>query len=162
MECPPTSSALATIRQACSRDFASISKLNLFTKRPQRTDLQLREYLIAEIDRELVGCAALRCRRDFGYLYGLTVHPNWRRQGIGHSLTARRLEAIGTQGLHHAFVFAMFWNVKFFKRHGFALTDRNRASQLRWLHMDFEDTWCRRSALLSLSFDASRPQRAAE
>lgn len=162
MECPATSSALASIRQASRRDFASISKLNLLTKRPQRTDLQLREYLIAEIDRELVGCAALRCRRDCGYLYGLTVHPYWRRQGIGHSLTAQRLETIRAKGLHHAFVFAMFWNVKFFKRHGFALTDKSRASQLRWLHMDFEDAWCRRSALLSLSFHASRPQPAAK
>jgi N-acetylglutamate synthase-like GNAT family acetyltransferase len=162
MEYLPTASALATIRQARSRDFARISKLNLLTKRPQRTDLQLCEYLIAEIDRELVGCAALRCRRDCGYLYGLTVHPSWRRQGIGHSLTNRRLEATRTQGLHHAFVFAMFWNVKFFKRHGFALTDKSRASQLRWLHMDFEDAWCRRSALLFLSFDASPPQPATQ
>jgi amino-acid N-acetyltransferase len=162
MESPSTPSALATIRRASSRDFHSISKLNLLTKRPQRTDLRSPEYLIAEIDGELVGCAALRCRRDCGYLYGLTVHPNWRRQGIGHSLTDQRLEAIRAQGLQHAFVFAMFWNVKFFKRHGFALTDRSRASQLRWLHMDFEDAWCRRSALLSLSFDASRQQQTAE
>jgi hypothetical protein len=56
----------------------------------------------------------------------------------------------------------MFWNVKFFKRHGFALADRSRALQLRWLHMDFEDVWCRRSALLSLSFDAPRSQRTTE
>jgi len=161
MDYATKSSALA-IRQATSHDFAMISKLNLLTKRPQRTDLQLHEYLVAEINSELVGCAALRCRRDSGYLYGLTVHPDWRRQGIGHSLTDRRLEAIRAQGLHHAVVFAMFWNVKFFKRHGFVLTNRSRASELRWLHKDFEDAWCRRSALLSLSFDASHTQFSAE
>jgi N-acetylglutamate synthase-like GNAT family acetyltransferase len=162
MECNSTSSASATIRQANSRDFATISNLNRLTKRPQRTDVQLREYLVAEIDRVLVGCAALRCRRDSGYLYGLTVDPGWRRQGIGHSLTAQRLETIRAKGLNRAFVFAMFWNVKFFKRHGFALADRTRAAELRWLHKDFEEAWCRRSALLFISFGAKGPRPQAE
>jgi N-acetylglutamate synthase-like GNAT family acetyltransferase len=144
------------IRKATRLDFVKISKLNTLTKRPQRTDAQFREYFVAEMATEIVGCAALRCRRNSGYLYGLTVHPRWRRHGIGHSLTKNRLETIRDKRLKTAFVFAMFWNVKFFKQHGFRLTDRKRASQLQWLHKDFEEDWCRRSALLFLSIDTLR------
>lgn len=161
MEQPPKSTDVV-IRKAIRPDFVKISKLNILTKRPRRTDVQFQEYFVAEMATEIIGCAALRCCRDSGYLYGLTVHPRWRRRGIGHALTNQRLEAARAKGLQTAFVFAMFWNAKFFKRHGFALTERSRASQLRWLHKDFEDGWCRRSALLFLPLDASRPQPSAE
>jgi N-acetylglutamate synthase-like GNAT family acetyltransferase len=161
MEQLPTSTNFV-IRKATRPDFVKISKLNFFTKRPQRTDARFQEYFVAELATEIVGCAALRCRRDSGYLYGLTVDPRWRRHGIGHSLTNRRLEAVRAKGLQTAFVFAMFWNAKFFKRHGFMLTERTRALQLCWLHKDFEARWCRRSALLFLPLDASRPQSPAE
>ena len=147
-----------SIRKAAPRDFSKISKLNVLTRRPQRSDRRFHEYFVAEIADDLVGCAALRCRQDSGYLYGLTVHPSWRRHGIGHLLTNRRLEEIQAKGIQTALVFAMFWNVKFFKRHGFLLTEKTRASEFRWLHKDFEDAWCRRSALLALSLGALRPQ----
>jgi N-acetylglutamate synthase-like GNAT family acetyltransferase len=150
------------IRRATSRDFSNISKLNDLTKRPQRTDSRFQEYFIAESGGDFVGCAAFRCRRDAGYLYGLTVHPSWRRRGIGHALTERRLEAVRSNGIRTTFVFAMFWNVKFFERHGFLVTPKSRTLELRWLHNDFEERWCRRSALLVLSLQALSPQSAAQ
>jgi N-acetylglutamate synthase-like GNAT family acetyltransferase len=152
MQPSPTPNALV-IRRANRRDFVKISRLNTLTKRPQRTDTRFLEYFVAEISADIVGCAALRCRRDLAYLYGLTVHPRWRRKGIGHSLTSHRLEAARAQEVNIAYVLAMFWNVKFFERHGFRLTGKGCAAQLQWLHLDFDDKWCRHSALLALTFE---------
>lgn len=139
------------LRKAKRLDFPSIIELNHLTKRPERTDTRFSEYFVAETTTGIVGCAALRCRRRLAYLYGLTVHPLWRRKGIGHTLTDLRLEIARAKQNHSAFVLAMFWNVKFFKRHGFALAQKQRTAQLRWLHQDFDDKWSRYSALLCVS-----------
>jgi len=154
--------AAVTFRRATRTDWDQISELNVITKRPRRADSLPQEYFVAETSSGIVGCAALRCRRNAGYLYGLTVHPRWRRLGIGHSLTAQRLETIQAARLTAAYVFAMFWNVRFFKSHGFSLIKRAFGSQLRWLHEDFEEEWCRRSALLTSTVDVPKNHRQSK
>jgi N-acetylglutamate synthase-like GNAT family acetyltransferase len=98
----------------------------------------------------IVGCAAVRKRGKVGYLYGLAVDKAWRRQGVGHTLTCERLNWLCTQRATSALVLAMFWNVKFFKKHGFILTNKSTFTRLERLHCDFSDRWGTRSALLVL------------
>jgi N-acetylglutamate synthase-like GNAT family acetyltransferase len=116
--------------------------------RPKRSDSVTSEYFIAESAEGIVACAAVRASGQFGYLYGLAVEKGWRRQGIGHELTHRRLDWLCEVRVELAFVFAMFWNVRFFKRHGFKLADRKRLLDLVSLHEDFTEEWNSRSALL--------------
>lgn len=87
-------------------------------------------------------------RANLGYLYGLAVAKDWRRRGIGHALTQERLDWLASKSIKSVYVLAMFWNIRFFKKHGFVLVDRKIFSDLSHLHEDFSDRWSRRSALL--------------
>ncbi|SRR6266478_4854428 len=140
-----------SIRGATKNDWRAIRELQAVTNRPKRADSAITDYFVAEVRGEITGCAGLRIRTPCGYLYGLVVHPRWRKQGIGHCLTSQRIERTIESNLERAYVLSMFWNVRFFKRHGFELLARSEAAQLGWLHKDFTETWCNRSALLCIS-----------
>jgi N-acetylglutamate synthase-like GNAT family acetyltransferase len=139
------------VRRARKEDQRLILKLQSLTNRPRRQDNSFSDYFIAEINGRAVGTAALRCRRNSAYLYGLTVLPQWRRRGIGHLLTAKRLDSAEARCMNCAYVMAMFWNIRFFKRHKFKVINKTLACELEWLHKDFEESWCSRSAVLSLA-----------
>ena len=136
------------IRRATEDDSSAIELFHKAMRRPPRSDSVASEYFIAESLGKIVGCAAVRAQGRFGYLYGLAVDKTWRRQGIGHSLTQRRLDWLRETGAESAFVFAMFWNIHFFRRHGFKPIDRKRRFELAGFHQDFTETWNSRSALL--------------
>jgi N-acetylglutamate synthase-like GNAT family acetyltransferase len=146
-----------TIRRASSDDLKSIVDLQLRSRRPRRTDSKTKEYFVAMVEQKIVGCAAVRKRKDLGYLYGLVVEKTWRRRGIGHALTHVRLDWLRHESAVRVFVLAMFWNIKFFRKHGFALVDKRKAHGLRRLHCDFEDAWSSRSALLHLELSSRVP-----
>ena len=139
-----------SIRRAKSTDWKSIQELQQRLNRPLRTDSVASEYFVAVSGAHIVGCAAVRKRGGIGYLYGLAVDKPWRRQGIGHALTEARLHWLREHATQVAFVMAMFWNIKFFRKHDFSLADRNGIAALDRLHSDFVDSWSRRSALLSV------------
>src|SRR5437868_2258298 len=80
------------IRRATEDDLQAIVRFHEVQHRPPRSDSITLEYFIAESLGNIVGCAAVRARGQFGYLYGLAVDKAWRRQGIGHSLTQHRLD----------------------------------------------------------------------
>lgn len=136
------------IRRATENDSAAIARFHEGLRRPARSDSITSEYFIAESLESIIGCAAVRAREQFGYLYGLAVDKAWRRQGIGYSLTQRRLDWLRARGVESAFVCAMFWNIRFFKRHEFKLADRKRRVELVSLHQDFTEHWNSHSALL--------------
>jgi N-acetylglutamate synthase-like GNAT family acetyltransferase len=140
-----------TIRRATSDDRESIQELQARLNRPSRTDSVTSEYFVAVSVPQIVACAAVRKRGNIGYLYGLVVDKPWRRQGIGHALTETRLHWLRSQNIEVAVVIAMFWNVKFFKKHDFSLTNRRSMGELERLHSDFGESWSRRSALLSVN-----------
>jgi N-acetylglutamate synthase-like GNAT family acetyltransferase len=123
--------------------------------RPCRSDSVISEYFIEESEQGIVGCAAVRKQDNRGYLYGLAVDKSWRRKGIGHTLTQKRLDWLGAQGVALAFVMSMFWNVRFFKKHGFSLTNKATTAELKGLHNDFSDNWSSRSALLVVDLSSS-------
>jgi N-acetylglutamate synthase-like GNAT family acetyltransferase len=139
-----------SIRRATTQDRQYITELQERLNRPLRSDSVTCEYFVAVNGRQIVGCAAVRKRGNVGYLYGLAVDKPWRRQGIGHALTQTRLEWLRNEQVRSAFVMAMFWNIRFFRKHGFILTKRRTMGAVQSLHSDFSDAWSRRSALLFL------------
>ena len=139
------------IRRATKVDAGLVQELQRRINRPSRSDSVIREYFVAVSGEEIVGCAAVRKQGEIGYLYGLGVDKSWRRRGIGHSLTKARLDWLFEQNAASAFVMSMFWNVRFFQKHGFQLTSPQDKQRLRALHDDFTDGWATRSALLKLN-----------
>jgi N-acetylglutamate synthase-like GNAT family acetyltransferase len=141
-----------TIRRASGADCAAILALHGALNRPAREDSCGSEYFVASTAESVIGCAAVRKNRDLGYLYGLCVDKAWRRQGVGHALTQERLDWLLAEAVNSAYVLAMFWNVRFFKKHGFELVDRSLLRELSHLHGDFSQSWSARSALLRCKF----------
>ena len=148
-----------SIRRATGRDSEDVNQLQKNLRRPQRSDSVISEYFVAVSEQRIVGCAAVRERDGIGYLYGLAVEKSWRRMGIGHALTTTRLEWLRGRNILSGFVLAMFWNIRFFKKHGFRLTNREKVNDLQQLHGDFCDLWSKRSALLFVDLSSSSPKR---
>lgn len=146
-----------SIRRARAADCKSVQDLQNRLHRPLRSDSTIQDYFLAIEGHKIVGCAAVRKRNDLGYLYGLVVDKPARRRGIGHALTQRRLDWLRQENVFSVFVMAMFWNIKFFKKHGFTLTNKRKVDGLAQLHCDFRDAWSSRSALLFLRL----PSRAS-
>jgi len=140
------------ITRASDAAAAAILALQKALNRPSREDSLTSEYFVATTAETVIGCAAVRKNGDVGYLYGLAVDKAWRRRGIGHALTQERLDWLRSEAANSAYVLAMFWNVRFFKKHGFELIDRSLARELGQLHGDFSQSWSARSALLRRKF----------
>ena len=145
-----STSAIWFIRRARPQDREPVAQLLARLNRPARSDSVIKEYFVAYSGDQIIGCAAVRCRKKIGYLYGLAVEKSWRKRGIGHALTEVRLNRLRTKRSEAAYVLSMFWNLRFFRKHGFVVTDRRNKGSLEWLHSDFSDAWSKRSALLAL------------
>ena len=144
------------IRSASEEDWSAILALQNSLNRPVRADSVATEFVVAITD-SIVGCGAVRKRGGLGYLYGLAVSKKWRKQGIGHALTQQRLDWLRVQGVTSVFVLAMFWNIKFFRKHGFELVPKSLLPSLLHLHGDFSQHWSARSALLSCNLPVINP-----
>lgn len=137
-----------TIRRATEADAEAISCFQRLLNRPRRADSVSSEYFLAEAAGNIVGCAAVRARGQTGYLYGLVVDKSWRHRGIGHALTDQRLDWLREAGADLAFGLVMFWNIRFFKQHGFELAESKKKLELVNLHDDFTENWSSHSALM--------------
>jgi N-acetylglutamate synthase-like GNAT family acetyltransferase len=146
-----------SIRRATARDHDAVKEFQARARRPSRSDSVITEYFVAVSETKIVGCAAVRKRGQVGYLYGLVVDERWRRRGIGHALTQKRLDWLHDRNVTLGFVMAMFWNIRFFKKHGFVLTPKRNHQELENLHRDFTDRWSARSALLVSHLSSSSP-----
>ncbi len=136
------------IRPADSTDVPQIRHLYHRAGRPRRPCVRFAEYIIAEDEGHVVGCAAVRSVGNGGYLYGLCVHPDWRCRGIGSALTKARLRRVASKGGGPAVALAMFWNVRFFRRLGFALAKRDRLPRIWRRVSDLSNPTYRRSAVM--------------
>lgn len=137
------------IRPARRSDAPEIRELYRLTGRPRRGAVRCAEYFVSVEDRRVVGCAAVRAIGDGGYLYGLAVHPDYRRKRIGSALTLARLRRVRHDGGTVAIVLVMFWNVRFFKRLGFKLVPRDLLPHTFRRVADLRNPVYRRSAVLS-------------
>jgi N-acetylglutamate synthase-like GNAT family acetyltransferase len=145
------------LRKARRSEWPAVLHLQSEEKRPPRKDSQVSDYFVA-LDRGiLVGCVGVREQEETGYLYGLVVAKKWRRRGIGHALVGNCIAVLQKNGMKRVYLLAMFWNIRFFSKHGFSLVDRQLRPQLASLHVDFVENWARRSALLCLTLRAQLP-----
>jgi N-acetylglutamate synthase-like GNAT family acetyltransferase len=136
------------LSRAREEDWPAIVALQSAEHRPKHEGSRVSEYFVAKVGDDLVGCVAGRHSGGIGYLYGLVVGKNWRRRGIGHALTDKCLSHLQTRNASQVLALAMFWNVRFFKRHNFIVVKRSTFPGLMDLHGDFCEAWGCHSALL--------------
>lgn len=140
------SAAELEIRPAADSDVEWIRSFNILTRRPDRQLILWREYFVAWIGEERVGCAAVERLAEGGYLYGLSVQPNYRRSGIGSALTRARVEHVRAWNGKFAVALAMFWNLRFFRGLGFDNVPKASLPEAVTQLPDFRNSALRRSA----------------
>lgn len=79
----------------------------------------IQEFVVAELDGEVVGFGALHVMwQDLAEVRTLAVDVNNKRRGLGAALLNELLERAKNLGVHR--VFCLTFEVDFFQRHGFA------------------------------------------
>jgi amino-acid N-acetyltransferase len=82
----------------------------------------VQDFVVAEIDGDVVGCGALHVLwADLGEVRTLAVHTEHRATGIGAELLGRLIEIARELGLTR--LFALSFHTEFFARHGFVEID---------------------------------------
>jgi amino-acid N-acetyltransferase len=78
----------------------------------------IQEFLVAEVDGEVVGCGALHVMwEDLAEVRTLAVRPDRSGQGIGSALLSALLDRARAVGVRR--VFCLTFMVDFFRAHGF-------------------------------------------
>ncbi|NMH96033.1 amino-acid N-acetyltransferase [Pseudonocardia sp. K10HN5] len=82
----------------------------------------VQEFLVAEIDGEVVGCGALHVLwEDLGEIRTVAVHSRVLGQGVGHAIVGALIDNARELGLERLFV--LTFEKHFFGRHGFSEID---------------------------------------
>ncbi|MFC5993186.1 amino-acid N-acetyltransferase [Pseudonocardia hispaniensis] len=82
----------------------------------------VQEFLVAELDEEVVGCGALHVLwEDLGEVRTVAVHPRLLGHGVGHAIVDGLIANARELGLSRLFV--LTFERSFFGRHGFAEID---------------------------------------
>jgi amino-acid N-acetyltransferase len=121
--------ATVAVRRARTADVRTIRQLVdeyagrvLLAKETVTLYESVQEFLVAEIDGEVVGCGALHVLwEDLGEIRTVAVHPRVRGKGAGHAIVSALLENARELGLQRIFV--LTFEKQFFARHGFAEID---------------------------------------
>ncbi len=117
------------VRRARTADVARIRELVdayagrvLLAKETVTLYEAVQEFLVGEVDGEVVGCGALHVLwEDLGEIRTVAVHPDAVGQGVGHAVVAALLARARELGLRRIFV--LTFEEKFFARHGFTEID---------------------------------------
>ena len=82
----------------------------------------VQEFLVAELDGEVVGCGALHVLwADLGEIRTVAVHPRAVGRGVGHAIVAGLIDNARELGLARLFV--LTFEKHFFGGHGFVEID---------------------------------------
>ncbi len=117
------------LRRARTADVARIKELVdayagrvLLAKETVTLYEAVQEFLVGEVDGEVVGCGALHVLwEDLGEIRTVAVHPEAVGQGVGHAVVAALIARARELGLRRIFV--LTFEEKFFARHGFTEID---------------------------------------
>src|SRR3712207_222484 len=72
----------------------------MLPKAPTQLYNHLRDFIVAEVDGKVVGCAGLKIMwRDLAEIVSLAVYPEWQGHGIGRSLCVPLLEDARALGI---------------------------------------------------------------
>ncbi|HEV7470758.1 amino-acid N-acetyltransferase [Pseudonocardia sp.] len=127
--------AAVAVRRARARDVTTIKSLVdnyagkvLLAKEIITLYEAMPEFLVAEVDGEVVGCGALHVLwEDLGEIRTVAVHPKVLGRGVGHAIVQALIEQAREFGLQRLFV--LTFERQFFGRHGFAEIDGTPVSQ---------------------------------
>ena len=82
----------------------------------------VQEFLVGELDGEVVGCGALHVLwEDLGEIRTVAVHPRTVGRGVGHAIVGALVERARELGLRRLFV--LTFEEKFYGGHGFTEID---------------------------------------
>jgi amino-acid N-acetyltransferase len=127
------------IRKALPKDAIEIQQLvNYYAKEGLLLPLSLnflydniRDFWIAEIKGNIVGCCALHIVwEDLAEIRSLAVKPSNKRQGIGKSLVETCLQE--AKNLEIKKVFVLTYQKEFFKKLGFEVIDKSLLPHKVW------------------------------
>jgi len=91
----------------------------------------IRDFVVAEVDGQLVGCGALRVMwSDLAEIRSLAVAESHRGKGIGVQIARELIEDARRLGLTR--IFALTYRVAFFERLGFRVVPREALPQKSW------------------------------
>jgi amino-acid N-acetyltransferase len=121
--------AEVSVRRARTADVAMIKSLVdgyagrvLLAKEIVTLYESVQEFLVAELEGEVVGCGALHVLwADLGEIRTVAVHPRALGRGVGHAIVAALIGNARTLGLERLFV--LTFEKHFFGRHGFVEID---------------------------------------
>jgi N-acetylglutamate synthase-like GNAT family acetyltransferase len=139
---------MVDIRQAREQDCEQIRSIHCKINRPLREQYRVGEFLIAWAEESAIACAATAVHLEGGYFYGLAVKREWQRRGVGSELMEARLVALRRLEAEYAIALVMFWNSRFFRKHGFAPVKRSDLAPSAWGHADLTNPAFRRSAVM--------------
>ncbi len=118
------------VRAARTPDVRAIRRLvdeyspdgNLLAKAPVTLFEDIQEFVVAEIDGEIVGCGALHVMwEDLAEVRTLAVSGRFLRQGIGSAVLNELIARARAVGVRR--VFCLTFMVGFFAEHGFVEVD---------------------------------------
>ena len=90
----------------------------LLAKAPVTLYEDVQEFLVAEVDGEVVGCGALHVMwEDLGEIRTLAIDPDHTRRGLGGQILDRLIERARDLGLSR--LFCLTFETEFFEAHGF-------------------------------------------
>ena len=93
--------------------------------------LALRDFLVAEVDKKVVGCVALGIYwADLAEIKSLAVDPRMRGKGLGGELVRAAIANARQLGIQK--LFALTYEKDFFQRQGFEIFDRDKLPEKVW------------------------------
>lgn len=108
----------------------------MLPKTPAQLFNHLRDFIVADADGSVVGCAGLKILwRDLAEIISLAVHPDWQGRGLGRALCEPLIEDARALGI--ATVLALTYQVTFFHKLGFEIVPRHNLSQKVWQDCQF-------------------------
>ncbi len=131
---------LLTVREATEADVGKIHDLlDVYAQKAivlarNRDDIRfyLGNFLVAEVDGVVRGCAAVR---DFGNdlleVRSMVVEPGFQGKGIGRAMVEALVSGLRIKRQHFR-LFALTYQVEFFKALGFLIVDRDLFPEKIW------------------------------
>jgi amino-acid N-acetyltransferase len=94
-------SLAAQIRSATSDDFPAVERLLTASSLPLNGVREnLKDFVVAEANGDLVGVAGLEVCCDDALLRSVAVLPEWRSRGLGRALVTRAIAEAEARGIH--------------------------------------------------------------
>lgn len=96
----------------------------------------VRDFIVVDVDGAIVGCAGLKITwRDLAEIVSLAVAPAWQGRGLGRMLCLPLIKDAQMLGIPT--VFALTYQVEFFKKLGFEIVEKTVLSQKVWQDCQF-------------------------